>query len=454
MATQYADLVPTELRQRLDQAVDIFESVDRVRVICHYDADGTTAGAVLASAMNRHGEEYHISMSRNLDEAAVRRLGEEDVDLLIFSDMGSGQLEWIERLESKVIVLDHHQPLQDSQKVVHVNPSLFGMSGTREICGSTTTFLLALALDEANWDIAGVALAGAIADRQHIGGFAGLNRSILEHTIQRGIVEVRRGLALRDAPLAEALESSVIPYFFGVSGRKEVAESFVRELKISPSKHFKELGAEERRRLSSFLALSLLKQGAAPEAINSLSEEKYWIRGLGMDAGELSAYVNACCRLHMEGLGLSLCLGDSGALREAEIIRSKYAKQILSILHGLEEKGPEQRKYIQSFSCESPTLNGAVAEVAMQYFFDQTRPTLGLAAVKDESHVSARGTRALVERGLDLAAALRESADRVGGHGGGHNIAAGATLPEVRKEEFLLLVDEIVGKQLTRPSSA
>jgi len=286
----------------LDRAVDVFESADRVRVICHYDADGTTAGAVLAGAMSRRGKEYHISMSRNLDEAAVGRLGEEEGDLLIFSDMGSGQLEWIERLDSKVVVLDHHQPLQDSQKVVHVNPSLFGISGTREASGSTTTFLFALALDEANWDLAGVALAGAIADRQHVGGFAGLNRSILERAIESGIIEAGRGPALRDAPLTGALESSVMPYFSGISGKKEATESFLRELKIDHAKHFKELGPEERRRLSSFLTLRLLKQGAAPEAINSLSEEKYWIKELGMDAGELSAYVNACCRLHREGL--------------------------------------------------------------------------------------------------------------------------------------------------------
>jgi single-stranded-DNA-specific exonuclease len=34
--------------------------------------------------------------------------------------------------------------------------------------------------------------------------------------------------------------------------------------------------------------------------------------------------------------------------------------------------------------------------------------------------------------------------------GGGHNIAAGATIPASRKDEFLDLLDEMVGAQLSR----
>jgi single-stranded DNA-specific DHH superfamily exonuclease len=62
--------------------------------------------------------------------------------------------------------------------------------------------------------------------------------------------------------------------------------------------------------------------------------------------------------------------------------------------------------------------------------------------------VSARATRALVAKGLDLAVALREAAAELGGDGGGHNIASGASIPKGKEEKFLTLVDEIVGRQL------
>lgn len=52
--------------------------------------------------------------------------------------------------------------------------------------------------------------------------------------------------------------------------------------------------------------------------------------------------------------------------------------------------------------------------------------------------LSARGTKKLVEQGLNLGKILAESCAAVGGVGGGHNIAAGATIPNGKLEEFLL----------------
>jgi single-stranded DNA-specific DHH superfamily exonuclease len=117
-------------------------------------------------------------------------------------------------------------------------------------------------------------------------------------------------------------------------------------------------------------------------------------------------------------------------------------------LHRLEREGPSTKAHIQHFTTASPTLAGSLCGVAMQYIFDQEKPTLALAALGGTIKVSSRGTDYLIAKGLDLAVALREAAGAVGGNGGGHNIAAGATLPEGSEGKFLSLVDEIVGKQL------
>ncbi len=64
--------------------------------------------------------------------------------------------------------------------------------------------------------------------------------------------------------------------------------------------------------------------------------------------------------------------------------------------------------------------------------------------------MSARAPRHLLRQGLDLAEVLREAAARVEGEGGGHNVAAGATIPPGTEEAFLEIVDRLVREQLGR----
>jgi RecJ-like exonuclease len=47
-----------------------------------------------------------------------------------------------------------------------------------------------------------------------------------------------------------------------------------------------------------------------------------------------------------------------------------------------------------------------------------------------------------------LAAALRDAAISVEGAGGGHDVAAGATIPKGKEEKFVDRVDEVVAVQL------
>ncbi|MDI6887894.1 MAG: DHHA1 domain-containing protein, partial [Candidatus Thermoplasmatota archaeon] len=46
-------------------------------------------------------------------------------------------------------------------------------------------------------------------------------------------------------------------------------------------------------------------------------------------------------------------------------------------------------------------------------------------------------------------AALTKAAQVVGGIGGGHNIAAGATIPKGSEEEFLNEVERVIKEQLS-----
>src|SRR3989442_760849 len=192
------DLAPEGLLDRARKAAGLVDDAARVRIFCHYDPDGTTSASILARALMRRGMRIHATMAHALDGTSAARLQEESNELLVVSDMGSGQLDLLESLPYPVVVLDHHKPIRDSEKIAHVNPHFFGVDGAREMCGSTTTWLFALVLDERNWDLAGPAMAGAIGDKQALGGFVGVNAALFDEAKDRKVVVPERRLALRD----------------------------------------------------------------------------------------------------------------------------------------------------------------------------------------------------------------------------------------------------------------
>ncbi len=453
MATRLEDLAPQGLLDRLRVAGERVDAVSRVRILCHYDPDGTTSAAILARALMRRGKRVHATMSHALDADTVERVKSEPNELLVVSDMGSAQLDLLETLPYPVVVLDHHKPVRDSERVVHVNPHLFGIDGARELCGATTTWLFSLVLDDANWDLAGLAAAGAIGDKQDLGGFSGPNAALFGEAVERAILVPERRLALRDRPLAQSLALSISPYFRGIGGRPDAAEAFLRAAGIDPASTVRQLDAAQRRRLTSVLATRLLEQGAAPEAIEVLVVDRYWIQPDQIYAQDLEAYVNSCDRLEQMGLGMAVCLGDREAIVKAEALLDLYTNRVLEHLRKLETEGIFTKKHVQFFYCEEPSLAGSVAGAGIQFYFDQSRPAFGLSVMDRVTKVSARATRGQVAQGVDLAAACREAAASLGGDGGGHNIAAGATIPKGKEEKFLSLVDDIVGRQ-PRPAKS
>ena len=80
---------------------------------------------------------------------------------------------------------------------------------------------------------------------------------------------------------------------------------------------------------------------------------------------------------------------------------------------------------------------------------DDRKPIFALAEADDGIKISGRGTKQLVGVGLDLAEIMRMAVERFDGAGGGHNIAAGATVAPEQVNEFLELANEIVGQQMS-----
>lgn len=424
-------------------------SRDPVRIVSHYDADGLCAAGVLCRALLRRGVPFHCTIVHNLDAATMGGLGLSHYRRILLSDIGSSSIDALEGLEGEAAVLDHHKPSVASKRVAQLNCHLWGVDGAFEACASTLALLVAVSMDKANWNLAGLALAGGIGDRQHVGGWRGLNAEVLAAAEGLGHVSTKRGLALEGESLVRALSESNEPFIRGVSGDPRGAAALVEVAGLSPTAAPGELDEDGARALASLIMLRLLRQGTGGEFVAAVVTDRHHIPEWGIDAQELSAVVNACGRLDREELGLSVCMGSREALAEAREVRRRYRAQIMKGMLELQERGLQQMRHIQYFYAESASMGGAFAALVMNYLSPGAKPTVSLARSGESIKISLRGTRAMVAGGLDLARAASLAAERAGGQGGGHSIASGATIPLGAEVAFLEALDAEVGGQLS-----
>ncbi|MCX9014774.1 MAG: DHHA1 domain-containing protein [Candidatus Methanoperedens sp.] len=92
---------------------------------------------------------------------------------------------------------------------------------------------------------------------------------------------------------------------------------------------------------------------------------------------------------------------------------------------------------------------GIIAGIMTRYRYTD-KPFIAFNEVEDMVKVSGRGTRALVDAGLDLAFVMKQAAGSVGGRGGGHDVASGASIPKGSVEGFVQVADSVIGEQLGR----
>jgi len=175
------------------KAVEIIHSMpknSRIRVISHYDADGISAAAIMCKALHRAGYDFHATLMRNPFDKGLARVSKEENQLIIFLDMGSGQINTIEKMNSKSIIVDHHQFLKEKldEHVFQINANLCEINGNYEGCGATLTYGLSKALDPNNNNLVPLAIVGLMGDKQYIGGIHGYNKSVLTEALENNII--------------------------------------------------------------------------------------------------------------------------------------------------------------------------------------------------------------------------------------------------------------------------
>lgn len=426
--------------KRLDKAAEaIARSILRcesMRVISHNDADGISSAGLVCNALKRAGIPFHATLLNRLDESIAKDLQ----GSVVFCDMGSGKPELISLVKGECFVLDHHRPV-GTLSCHHLNPHLFGIDGAFELSAAGTAYSVVRQMGE-NADLAGQAIVGALGDRQ---AMIGANRAILDEAVAAGAVAVRPGLKMsEDGPVEEAFEHSVEP-LLDFTGDPEKTRKFLADLSIKGDLDLQALGGGDLARLCNALTLKLLTQGsfAADSVIGEIIRLKHEVVE---NALEMVKLLNACGNRDVPGLGLTLCLRDKSALEEARRLAAEYRGHILSEIRALREQN-KVMKNLRYLRLESMEAGAVVAGLGIRYLYTDL-PLITLNHKDDVVKISARGNKLLTARGLDLSVALRRAAEAVGGAGGGHTIASGASIPPGTEEKFLAMVDEIVEGQL------
>jgi len=430
--------------------IQTYATNHRVRLVSHYDADGITAAAIMAHAVKRAGYDFQVSLMRNPFTKGLEKVQKEKNELIIFTDMGSGQLPFIEKINAHCIIIDHHQLISETtpENILQLNTYQFDINGNYDASGASLCYAVALALDEQNKDLAVYAMAGATGDKQYIGGFTGYNKTLLESAVKEKIVEEKNSLKLSGVTIQEALYYAVDPYFSGLSGKKDEILSFLKKLDIDAASSLSDLSNENITRLHSALVLLLLENNCEPNIIDTVIRPRYYSKKTWGELEQFADLLDCCGKGGHRDLGFSLCMGDEASYEEARSYEQEYKKRILDQLLKLEENGATETNSIRYFYTMNSSLGGVIGGIAVNYIFDREKPLFSFIKKPDELHVSCRGNQYLVKNGLDLGGAMETIAKKLKGHGGGHQVAAGATIPSEKEQEFIALLDTMISEQL------
>ncbi len=167
-----------------------------IQVFHHNDSDGLSSGAILTRAFQRAGYEVKRFCLEKPYPAVLRKVYQKEGCILVFADFAgriAPLLSELNRSRNLTLILDHHvAEVSTDPMVLNLDPDLLGLKGDRDISGSTTCYLFALALDPANIDLARVASIGAVGDGFFVDGrLVSQNRDAALESVWQGWIEIK-----------------------------------------------------------------------------------------------------------------------------------------------------------------------------------------------------------------------------------------------------------------------
>ncbi len=462
----------TTLQKRVETAAKVIAQHDYARVISHYDADGITAAGILCHALMRRGIQVHVTIVNKLEDSFVQGL---DEDLIIICDMGTAQSDILAAhlKDRAVVVIDHHAPsssvpVLNTPTSVLINPCCLRAAEAQDLvnergsamCAAGLSYLVARRLaseQTGNIDLAGLAIAGTLGDKLDLS--SGVNKLIVDEALQEGVISVKTGLKLGDGKLQELILSSTDPYT-PLAGKPEWVVALLKQAKLEGTREITDLTEAEEAKLTTAL-LAFVRESEAEISDDVLVGTTYRLHCEVIPNGfDLMRTIDACGRLGKSGLGLGLCLREARLREEATALYTNIQAKLVAELTRLEggEGAIKSLANLHYFYVQESGVTGTLAGIVADYICTK-KPVIGLNK-KDrlengrrvETKISGRCHKELLSTstGINLATAMERAASDVGGVGGGHPVAAGASIPEGTEERFITMLDALIGEQQKR----
>ena len=447
----------------IDIAKKIAENILRsnnIHIVAHRDADGVAAASIAVKALERAGIDYSVEFVKQLDDKVSHDILNKNPERIWLVDLGSNF-----DISMEAIITDHHECLAINSSKYHLNPHLFGLDGTIDISGAGVTYLVARAMDRRNRDLSSLAIVGACGDLQdrRFRRLVGTNREILHDGIKCGVLDCIKDIQYfgrETKPVYKLLQYATDPIIPGLSGTEEACIAFLADLEIQLKqsnswRRWVDLNKDEKRKILSSIAKRLLERGFGAKEVRKLVGEVYIIKseheGTELhDAREFATLLNATARHGFSEIGLQICLGNrEDALKKARSVLQSHRQDLSNGLQ-IARHDVMQREYLRYFHAKDnikDTVVGIITSILLEENGSDL-PIVGFAVSDDgRIKVSARCAGSAKKR-LDLSIAIHNAAKKVGGTGGGHSTAAGATIPAGSEDDFLKFLEEEIKEQL------
>lgn len=410
--------------------------MDNPLIVHHYDCDGISSGAIVCQAFIDAKKPFRRLCVKKLDDELIEQLKNEKN--IIFVDLGSGHIG-VNTLQN-VIIIDHHQPVEGIEKP-QANCMLFGMDGGHELSAASTAFCVFNCRVD-------LAIVGATGDIQY--PFRGLNRYVVEKGIEDGVIVQEYDIVFYgrySRPLTQFILYNDDPYIPQLSYKEERVDAFLSDLGIPLKKDerwrtYSDLNQEERKKLVSGLAELLARSNQERKARN-LIDLRYVLKGneKGTELYEVSEFatlLNACGRHGKTDIGVGVCLNPQEFYPQAKELLLHHRRQIRAgieyALSHMQDLGPFL--FVDGRGIIDEGIIGIICGMVLQ---NAPKPIFGISDGENETiKLSGRTSATLIKKGLNIGLMLRKVTKAVGGVGGGHAVAAGASFPKNKINEFLV----------------
>ena len=415
-----------ELGVLLNKATEKIKNTNSlIQLVSHLDADGLSSAAIMATVLCNLEKEFQITFVKMVKPEIVKTLNERKPDMVIFTDVGSGYLDVLKEIDSEIIILDHHEiEGTTSERMIHINPIDYDL----EMSGSGTTYLLAKEILH-NDSLAPLAIVGTVGD---------VNYSPTMKIFENQHTETEMGLNLFGRftrPLYMSIAYAGIP---GIDDSSKAIQ-FLSETGIETQKNgewitLSDLNKDERKKLADAIVRESLKD-------KNFKKENIFKKVLTLknfpeelrDPKEFAMILNACANMNEPAVGVALCMGSQKALECSRGVVRGYRRLIGNYMRWV-ENNPESVKRTENadYLIADDNINdNLIGTIVSMLFKPNAKTLIGLAKAEDGIKISARS------KAVNIQKIVSEAAKACNGRGGGHEFAAGATIPEDAKEKFI-----------------